>query len=159
MIHVETPAGPALMREPTGVDDAFVSGLSVAAASALLWSRIILDLAGQGAVSPQAWSSLNSGVRYSLSLALAEAQSGPVLNFVSPCPSCGAFMEVELDAAVLLAAEMGSSADRMFAEVHFLAYHYHWSEDAILSLPRDRRWRYLELVRRQAAGQPLTGGH
>ena len=159
MIHAETPAGPALLREPTGADDASVAGLSGAAASALLWSRLVLDLAGQGAVSPQAWSSLDSGVRYAFALALAEAQSGPVLNFVSPCPSCGALMEVELDAAVLLAAEMGSAAERMFAEVHLLAYHYHWSEDAILSLRRDRRWRYLELVRRQSAGQPLTGVH
>jgi hypothetical protein len=159
MIHAETPAGPALLREPTGADDASVAGLSGAAASALLWSRLVLDLAGQGTVSPQAWSRLDSGVRYAFALALAEAQSGPVLNFVSPCPSCGALMEVELDAAVLLAGEMGSAADRMFAEVHLLAYHYHWSEDAILSLRRDRRWRYLELLRRQAAGQPLTGVH
>lgn len=159
MIQAETPAGPALLREPTGADDASLAGLSDEAASALLWSRLVLDLAGQGAVSPQAWSSLDSGVRYAFALALAEAQSGPVLNFVSPCPSCGALMEVELDAAVLLAAEMGSAADRMFAEVHLLAYHYHWSEDAILTLRRDRRWRYLELLRRQSAGQPLTGVH
>jgi hypothetical protein len=159
LIRAETPAGPALLREPTGADDASVAGFSGAAASALLWSRLVLDLAGQGGVTPEAWNSLDAGVRYALALALAEAQSGPVLSFVSPCPSCGALMEVELDAAALLAAEMGSAADRIFAEVHLLAFHYHWTEDAILALRRDRRWRYLELLRRQAAGQPLTGFH
>lgn len=159
LIRAETPAGPAILREPTGADNACVAGLPGVAASALLWSRLVLDLAGQGTITPEAWTELDAGVRYALALALAEAQSGPVLSFVSPCPSCRALMEVELDAAALLAAEMGSAADRIFAEVHLLAFHYHWTEDAILSLGRDRRWRYLELLRRQAAGQPLTGFH
>lgn len=66
-------------------------------------------------------------------------------------------MEVELDAAFLLATELGGASDRLFAEVHLLAFHYHWSEAAILSLTRQRRWRYLDLIRRQTAGQPVAG--
>ena len=60
-------------------------------------------------------------------------------------------MEVELEPAALLQSELGVAVDRLFAEVHTLAYHYHWSEHEILSLPRARRHRYLELLGRQVA--------
>jgi hypothetical protein len=156
-IEAFTPMGPARLREPTGADDASVAGLSGAAASARLWSRLLLDLAGRGPVEPEDWNQLDPAVRQALALALAEGQSGPALSIVAPCPSCGALMEVELDAAFLLATELGGASDRLFAEVHLLAFHYHWSEAAILSLTRQRRWRYLDLIRRQTAGQPVAG--
>ena len=71
--------------------------------------------------------------------------------------SCSAWFELELGPADLLAWELGLGSDRLFAEVHLLAFSYHWSEEAILALPRERRWRYLELLRRQGEGRPLLG--
>jgi hypothetical protein len=50
------------------------------------------------------------------------------------------------------------SSARLEAEVHCLAFHYHWPEADILALPRPRRWRYLELVRRELEGSPLLDG-
>jgi hypothetical protein len=52
--------------------------------------------------------------------------------------------------------EVGASAGRLLAEVHFLAFHYGWSEGEILDLPRTHRWRYLELLRNQLEGRPLV---
>jgi hypothetical protein len=40
--------------------------------------------------------------------------------------------------------------------VHSLAFHYGWSEEAVLDLPRARRWAYLELLRNQLEGRPLV---
>lgn len=34
----------------------------------------------------------------------------------------------------------------LYQEVHTLAYHYHWSEEAILALPQERRHLYLNLI-------------
>ena len=67
-------------------------------------------------------------------------------------------MELDLDPMALLARELHTSADRLAAEVHCIAFHYHWSEDAILALPRTRRWKYLDLLRRELEGRPLVDG-
>ncbi len=36
---------------------------------------------------------------------------------------------------------------QLYSEVHFLAFHYHWSEKEILSMSRDRRKMYVELLK------------
>lgn len=149
---VETPAGPVVMREPTGADDAALQHLPKDVASAELWSRVILDFAGRGRLRPDEWTGLPEPVQSSIAVGLAEARNDPTLAFMVPCPSCRGWLEIELDPAELLAARLGVAADRLFAEVHTLAFAYHWSEHEILSLPRDRRWRYLELIARQLAG-------
>ena len=38
------------------------------------------------------------------------------------------------------------SLDDLYRHVHHLAYHYHWAEAAILSMPRSKRLRYLSLL-------------
>ena len=57
----------------------------------------------------------------------------------------------------MLARELGLGSNRLLAEIHSLAFHYGWSEDAVLDLPRPRRWAYLELLRNQLEGRPLVG--
>jgi hypothetical protein len=152
-LRVETSAGPVTLREPTGADDAALHGLPKARASVDLWCRLIMDFAGQGPVSPEQWSALPADVRSTVATALADAKSGPTLAFLVPCPSCAAWIEIELDPAELLARQLGIGIDRLFAEVHSLAWAYHWSEHEILSLPRERRWRYLDLIGRQLSGR------
>ena len=41
------------------------------------------------------------------------------------------------------------AVDSLDREVHTLAMQYHWSETDILSLPRERRRRYLRLIDRE----------
>jgi hypothetical protein len=156
---VETEAGRARLREPTGADDAAVaqSQLDRAARAALLWSRLVVDLDGR-ALSPADWSALPQPVRHAIALALAENSSAPDLAFLSRCPTCRAWLELELNPLSVLARELRVGAERLLAEVHSLAFHYHWSEEEILKLPRARRWRYLELVRRELEGRPLVEG-
>ena len=57
----------------------------------------------------------------------------------------------------LLARSLATGEQRLLAEVHSLAFHYGWSEADILALPRPRRFAYLELLRDQLEGRPLTG--
>jgi hypothetical protein len=156
-VRVETDAGPVVVRDPTGVDDAAVEGLDDAVAAPLLWSRLVIDVDGHGPVDLDGWHGLGRRVHQQVALGLADHQVGPDLHFLSPCPHCGATVAFALDAPALLAREVGAAELRLLAEVHVLAFHYHWSEDTILDLPRDRRWQYLELVGRQLAGRPLIG--
>ncbi|MGH7392800.1 MAG: DUF6760 family protein [Candidatus Rokuibacteriota bacterium] len=36
--------------------------------------------------------------------------------------------------------------ETLYRDVHALAWHYHWSEREILTLPREKRRRYLGLL-------------
>lgn len=157
LIEADTPDGPARLREPTGEDDEIVAagGGDRRARSALLWSRLVVDFAGRGPLAPEQWEALPAPTRHAIAGSLAEASSAPDLVYMARCPSCAALLEVELDPFALLADELRLGADRLVVEVHCLAFHYHWSEAEILALPRARRWRYLDLVRRQVEGRPL----
>lgn len=146
---VATPDGVLHVRAPTGADDEACAALPGGRGGAL-WDRLL------GAGDPPAgWAGLDPVTRQLLARALAEAGTLPDLTFVSACPACSALLELELDPFELLARELAMGSDRLLAEVHCLALHYGWTEDAILALPRPRRWRYLELLRRQLEGRSL----
>lgn len=156
-VEIQTPDGRLHLRPPIGLDDeACEAAGDRSAQSAMLWSRLVLDVGGRGPIDPTGWRALHSATRQAAAVALADLENAPDLSFVSPCPACGAWIELELDPFELLAHELGWGAGRLLAEVHCLAYHYGWSEDAILDLPRTRRWRYLELLRNQLEGRPLV---
>ncbi|SDZ14692.1 hypothetical protein SAMN05444365_10617 [Micromonospora pattaloongensis] len=150
---VETPDGVLHVRAPTGADDEACAGLpgGTAQRAGVLWDRL-LDVGDP----PAAWADLAPVTQQLLARTLADSGTLPDLLFVSACPACGALLELELDPFQLLARELALGADRLLAEVHCLAFHYGWGEEAILALPRPRRWRYLELLRRQLESRPLT---
>jgi hypothetical protein len=156
-IEVETPDGRVRLRPPTGLDDEACETAvgDRAARSALLWGRLISAVGGRGG-GPGVWRALQPASRELVACALGDSGSLLDLSFVSPCPSCRAWIELELDPFALLVREVGVGADRLLAEVHCLAFHYGWSEGEILGLPRTRRWRYLELLRNQLEGRPLA---
>ena len=156
--EIDTPSGRALLREPTGEDDAAVhaAGGNPREKSALLWSRLV-ELDGQP-LTAAAWTALPAATRHALALALADGGRAPELAFVARCPTCKGWLELTLSPFALLARELAGRTDRLFAEVHILAFHYHWSEEQTLSLPRPHRWRYLELLRRELEGRSLLDG-
>ena len=65
-------------------------------------------------------------------------------RIATACPDCNAEHEVELNPY-----EIGLDRDSLFGEIHTLAFHYHWSETDVLSLPHNRRQRYLGLINRE----------
>ena len=154
-ITCATAAGVARIREPTGVDDAAVEDLDGTAAerAAALWARLV-ELDG-AALDVARWQALPAPVRHAVALALAEEGRAPDLVLLARCPACRALLEVELEPFTLLARELRAGGDRLLAEVHAIAFHYHWSEADILALPRPRRWKYLELLARELDGRPL----
>ncbi len=156
-IECDTPGGRAQVREPTGADDAVVErhAGARAAKSALLWSRLVV-LDGRPLTDEQ-WPSLPAATRQAIAIALAADSRAPELVFLARCPTCRAGIEMVIDPFALLARELRLGGDRLLAEVHALAFHYHWPESEILALPRPRRWRYLELLGRELDGRPVLG--
>lgn len=157
---VETEDGPARVRPPTGLDEeiSLTHAGPVDQQAALLWSRITGAVGDRDGLTAEDWIALRPATRQAIALALADNEAAPDLTFLSRCPACAGWMELDIDPFDLLTRELRRGADRLLAEVHCIAFHYSWSEDAILALPRGRRWRYLELLRDQLEGRPLGQG-
>lgn len=81
-----------------------------------------------------------------LSAALARLDPQAELGLLATCPECGNAVESRVDAADVLLRELGYERARLDYDVHCLATGYHWSESAILELPRERRRRYADWV-------------
>ena len=62
------------------------------------------------------------------------------------CPECSHQFLVAFDVAAFFFAELASSQKTLLREVHHLAFHYGWSEAAILEMDRGRRRAYLSLL-------------
>jgi hypothetical protein len=62
------------------------------------------------------------------------------------CPQCASAVSAWFDPGAFVIAELGRRAVTIFEDVHLLASHYGWSEDAVLSLPRARRAAYVALI-------------
>jgi len=68
------------------------------------------------------------------------------------CPECGASVRFWFDVQSYVQRELRYDAEFLFEDVHQLAARYHWSEEKILSLPRQRRLKYVEMALRQGGG-------
>jgi hypothetical protein len=62
------------------------------------------------------------------------------------CPECGRSFASSFDLQEFVLAELHTRLDLLLKEVHYLAYHYHWSEKEILGMTRENRRRYIEVL-------------
>jgi len=49
---------------------------------------------------------------------------------------------VPFDIHRFVLGELRTDRDLLYREVHYLAYHYHWSEQEIMAMTRDKRQRF-----------------
>jgi hypothetical protein len=77
-------------------------------------------------------------------MAALDPQAELLLNLT--CPDCGVSFRSELDIADYLFTELADRRRDLYRQVHRLAFHYHWSEDAILGMSQSRRLLYLDAL-------------
>ncbi len=68
------------------------------------------------------------------------------LTLAAHCPECDREFTVPFDLQGFFLAECQTSRDFLYREVHYLAYHYHWSEHEILALTREKRRKYIAIL-------------
>jgi hypothetical protein len=78
--------------------------------------------------------------------ALAPRLSRPLRG---ECPECQAKMDSYFNVVEFVLRELRDQAASIYQDVHLLAYHYKWTEQMILELPRNRRMQYAETIRNQ----------
>lgn len=68
------------------------------------------------------------------------------LTMSGDCPECGVPFALPFDLAGFFWSEMQINRTRLLREVHYLAFHYHWSEREIMEMPRALRQQYIEIL-------------
>ncbi|WP_119730206.1 DUF6760 family protein [Thermomonospora amylolytica] len=136
-------------RLPTGGDQEALAGLvdgDPAGALRALLERCVVAI-GPARPPEAGWSeTLSPRARAEIERAMAAVAPGPELTMDARCPECGRTFTLPFEVADFFFGEVHASTDLLYREVHYLAYHYHWSEAEILGLPMDKRRRYIELL-------------
>jgi hypothetical protein len=136
-------------RLPTGADQETCGPLldaNPAAALHALLAACLVSIGPDRPPSPERVARLSPLANAEIEAAMAEVAAGPVMTLRADCPGCGRGFDVPLDVTDLFFGEARGSADLLYRQVHYLAYHYHWGEREILSLPRAKRLRYVDLL-------------
>ena len=68
------------------------------------------------------------------------------ISFGITCPECSAEFSFLLDMGMFFRDELKQRYNDLFSEVHFLAYHYHWSEQEIMTMTVGKRRLYCDLL-------------
>ncbi|MEI6104580.1 MAG: hypothetical protein WCP70_11605 [Methanothrix sp.] len=132
-------------RLPRGGDQEAVATLartSQQAAEDLLLSRCVQSITAEDgdavAISPEIATRISS--------AMADLDPQAELKLNLRCPACGGSFSALFDTASYLSQELAGHMENIYREVHLLAFYYHWSEAEIMSMPSQKRQRYLELL-------------
>jgi hypothetical protein len=136
-------------RLPAGGDqEACVALSSVAedAAVEALLARCIRRIDDCMTVNASAIQALGPGAREEIEAQMSELGSSAEIDIEASCPECSRPFSSRLDMVTFFLDELKSGFRALESEIHSLAWHYHWSEQEILSLPRPRRKRYVALL-------------
>lgn len=139
-------------RLPNGTDQEALADLvpiNEAVAVTRLLSRCLLTIGDVEAPSEEYIRQLPASTRQNIELAMEEVAPNVELTMEMQCPECGFEFEAPLDLQDFFFGEIRAGSEWLFREVHYLAFHYHWSERDILHMPRERRQRYINVLNEQ----------
>ncbi len=144
--QVETSRGRACWRVPTGADQKAVAAVSgEQSATRILMTRCLMEISGHDASQAAEWVAELPDDDWQRVEASLEAVAPEITTAVQvSCIGCGRESQVGIDPYFCL--QYGQES--INADIHTIAFHYHWSETEILALPKKRRQRYLKLIDR-----------
>jgi hypothetical protein len=138
-----------VFRLPNGEDQEAISHLveeNEANALALLLARCIRHLGSLHDPGPEIIHRLSPLTRAEIERHMEVASPQVDLNLAAYCPECEREFTVPFDLQRFFLTECQISRDFLYREVHYLAYHYHWSEQEILALSREKRRQYIAVL-------------
>jgi hypothetical protein len=144
-----SPAGSTVFRLPRGGDQEALAGALAENEGRALRRLLHACLRRLGPLEhpdEDAVDALPPRTCLELEKRMAEAAPQVDLEIGAACPACGRVFQVPFDLHDFFFGEFRASRDFLYREVHYLAYHYHWSESEIMDMPRRNRMRYIELL-------------
>jgi hypothetical protein len=124
-----------------------------------LLSRCIKHFGDVTAPSVEWLRSVPAALLMSLEQEMEARASHLALTMDVNCPECKRDFVAPFELQDFFFSELKVGIDVLFREVHYLAFHYHWSERDILSMTRDRRRRYIETLANEIETLNEKAGH
>jgi len=138
-----------VFRLPNGEDQDAISQMveeNEAKAFAVLLARCIRRLGPLQDPGPEAIDRLSPLARAEIERHMEMAAPHVDLTLAAHCPECEREFAVPFNLPGFFLGECKTSRELLYREVHCLAYHYHWSEQEILALPREKRRKYIAIL-------------
>lgn len=157
----ETPALTVHFRLPNGSDQEALSALLVeneaTALTQMLW-RCIDRIGETENPDLDQIRMLSSSIRKKIEQKMQSLAPDVELTMEAECPDCHRSFNIPFDLQEFFFGELRTSRELLRREIHYLAFHYHWSEKDILSMSRDRRREYIEIVANEIEQMNEGGG-
>jgi hypothetical protein len=141
-------------RLPTGADqEALVADFSADAALAVhqLLARCVRRIGRITHIDETVIAALPVSAREAVEEKMQQLAPHVELEMAAVCAECQTPFVTSIDFAAFFWSEAKGNLSQLEREVHFLAWHYHWPEPAILSMIRTKRRRYVELLQEEIA--------
>lgn len=136
-----------IFRLPNGHDQVAVAPLlqeNEAAALSALLERCVLR-AGE-VEGPEAAQLFDAPARLELERCMEDRAPAVSLHLDIHCRECERAFALPFHFQDFFFGELRIHRDLLHREVHYLAFHYHWSEAEIMALPREKRRQYIETL-------------
>jgi hypothetical protein len=136
-------------RLPNGTDQEAVSPMipvNEAEAAAMLLQRCVRSIGPLQGPGDELIGKLSARACQEIESRMEELAPRVELTMQGTCPECAGAFELPFDVQGFLFAELQTSRELLYREVHYLAYHYHWSEREIMAMPRHKRRKYIEVL-------------
>ena len=145
--HGDEPPLDVVFRLPTGADQAAVGPLlanNEAVALTALLARCLVS--AEDTNGAKAAEDLSPGMRVQLERRMEAVAPTVLLDFEAHCHECQRDFGLPFHLQDFFFGELRIHRDLLYREVHYLAFHYHWSESEIMDMPREKRRKYIEVL-------------
>jgi hypothetical protein len=153
------PADEVAFRLPNGGDQEEVSERltsNEAEALTLLLARCIQRIGPYSPPTTAQVAALSAQARAEIEERMRQLAPKVEQVMEAACVDCGRTFLAPFDIQGFFLGELRTDGRRLYQELHYLAYHYHWSEREILEMTRDKRHMYIDVL--ADAIEVLNGG-
>ncbi|GGT11611.1 hypothetical protein ACFFV7_36125 [Nonomuraea spiralis] len=136
-------------RLPNGGDQEELAELLAhdeAEATTRLLARCLLRLGTDGPPDRARVSALPAADRAAIEARMAELAPRVEQTMQAECAECRRTFLAPFDVQRFFLGDLRIEGEQLYHEVHYLAYHYHWSEREIMEMTRERRRTYIDVL-------------
>jgi len=141
--------GEVSFRLPNGSDQEELSGqLARNEAEALTWllRRCVRRVGPYRPPDLEQMSALSALARAEIEERMRQLAPAVEQSMAATCVECERTFVAPFDIQRFLLGELRTDGHLLYQEVHYLAYHYHWSEHEIMGMTRDKRRTYIDVL-------------
>lgn len=136
-------------RLPTGADQEELSARLAhdeTGALAGLLCRCVQRIGVQAPPGEDVVSALSPLARAEIEERMARLMPRVEQTMEASCAECGRLFTAPFDVQRFFFGELRTDGGQLYREVHYLAYHYHWSEREIMAMTREKRHTYIDVL-------------